>query len=202
MEKTNLRPEEEGKLFVGGGLDNKSAFILPTNVLTPLSIAEGFARVAEIAVANCDRLERQRIAFPVVFCLRHAVEVSLKFARDVARRLFGIPTDPRKRLDHGIWEIWIELRPLIQRCWPKGPNQDLQAIEAMIKELDEKDRNAQRFRFATSNRDGAPHFLTGMDIDLANFCHSGRKILGFLEGCSDGMSETIAAQDPYERNNE
>jgi hypothetical protein len=196
MDNDRLWPAQEDKLFVEGGHPDKSAHIMPTNVLTSISIAEGYARVAEIAVSNCDRFERNCIVYPVVFCYRHAVEVYLKFARSVARNLFGIPTDSTKRMEHGLWEIWLELRPLIERCWPNGPLQDLEAIEAMIKEFDEVDRDAQRFRYPTASKNRARHFPSEMGIDLVNFCSSGRRILGFLEGCSDGMSETIRAQEP------
>ena len=196
MDNDKLWPSQGDKLFVEDGLLETTAYIMRTNVLTAISIAEGYARVAEIAVTNCDREELNRIVYPVIFCYRHAVEVYLKFARTVARRLFQIPVDSTKRMDHGLWEIWLELRPLIERCWPKDPFEDLQATEAMIKEFDQVDRNAQRFRFPTANKSGVPHFPSDMNIDLVNFCHSGRKILGFLQGCSDGMYETIYAQGP------
>jgi hypothetical protein len=101
-------------------------------------------------------------------------------------------------MDHGLWQIWFELRPLIERRWPNSPNQDLRAMETMIKELHETDPNAQRFRFPTASKDGSRHFPRDMSIDLENFCRSGRKVLRFLGGCLEGMSEAIDAQEPYE----
>ncbi len=146
---------------------------------------------AELAVANVDCLERNSIVYPVVFCYRHAVELYLKYARSVARSLFSI-SSTSKKMDHDLLTIWLQLRPLIERCWPHDPPQDLDAAEAMIREFHTVDQNAQRYRFPVSSK-GVRHFQSNESIDLVTFCRSGRKIINFLAGCSDGMSEAIHA---------
>ena len=191
MDSELLWPARGDRLFVDSGLSETNAYITRTSYLTAMEIAGGYARAAELAVENAGRCDRDSIVYPVVFCYRHAVEVYLKFARSVAHRLFEVPRDSR-RLEHGLSGVWDELRPLIERRWPKGPIQDLDATEKMIKELDAIDQNAQRFRYATSTKRD-PHFPEVMCLDLVNFCRSGRKVINFLEGCIDGMFEAIDA---------
>jgi len=155
-----LWPAKGDRLFVESGSFDADAHITGSSVLTWISMAEGYARMAEIAVAHSDRVERNSLVYPVVFCYRHAVELYLKFAINVGRRLFEVRGNSRNRMKHRLWEIWLELRPFIKRMWPHSPDEDLLATEAMIKEFDQVDRDAQRFRFPISSKN-VRHFVSG-----------------------------------------
>ena len=186
-----LWPDHGDRLFVDDAPTDSDAQVMATSVLTWISMAEGYAKAAELAVSNVEPFERNSIVYPVVFCYRHAVELYLKYARRIARSLFSISPNSKK-VDHDLWKIWLELRPLIERSWPNDPDQDLNATEAMIKEFHTVDQNAQKYRFPIS-RKGDRHFPSNESIDLVTFCRSGRKIINFLAACSDGMSEAIHA---------
>ncbi len=157
-------------------------------------MAEGYAIVAELAVANCKRTDRDLIIYPVIYDNHHAVELALKYTIAVAYGLFNVRSSVPKI--HRVLELWRTLRPLIERHWPNSPKNDLLSVESMIKELNAADENAERFRYPIG-RDGRRHFPTGetFEIDLDQFCKSGRKVLTFLDSCSTGMYEDSDAAD-------
>lgn len=160
--------------------------------------AHGYATVADLALANSSRIERDSIVYPVIFLYRHAIELALKYTLLIARRLLDEPGGLQK--GHGLNNIWAQLRPLLERIWDDGPEHDLRAVDALIREMDHKDQNAEKFRYPIS-RGGERFFGSDELINLEKFCESGRKVLNFLHGCSTGIGEYLHTkqemQDAY-----
>jgi hypothetical protein len=157
-----------------------------------MAYADGYATAAEIAVANATRYDRDRIVYPVVFLYRHAVELGLKYTLIIARRLLDRPGGLKK--GYSLNNIWSQLRPLLQEVWEDGPEDDLCAVDALIREMDHRDQNAEKFRYPIS-KDGKRFFGSDESINLERFCESGRKLLNFLDGASTGIGEYLQIKE-------
>jgi hypothetical protein len=153
--------------------------------------ADGYATAAELVVAHTTRLERDKIVYPVIFLYRHAIELALKYTLLIARQLLDEPGGLQK--GHGLTHVWSQLRPLLQRIFESGPEEDLRAVDVLIRELDQDDQNAERFRYPVS-RDERRFFRSDVLINLEMFCESGRKVLNLLDGCATGIGEYLQAK--------
>ncbi len=160
--------------------------------------AEGYATAAELVVAHTTRVDRNRVVYPVIYLYRHAIELALKYTLVIARKLLNEPGGLQK--GHGLNNIWCQVRPLLRQIWREGPEDELRAIDALVKELDANDHNAEKFRYPIS-KDGKKFFGSDEMINLEVFCESGRKVMNFLDGCSIGIQESLQAkremQDEY-----
>ncbi len=153
--------------------------------------ADGYATAAELTVAHSTRVDRDRIVYPVIFLYRHAIELALKYTLLMARELLDKPGGLQK--GHGLNHIWSQLRPLLEQIWESGPENDLRAVDTLIKEMDQNDQSAEKHRYPIS-KDGERFFGSDEQVNLEHFCKAGRKILNLLDGCSTGIGEYLSAK--------
>lgn len=188
-------PEVGDKMFAGNGSYDKTAFVGPNRVDWML-MAGGYIRSAELAVIHCDRIDRNLVIYPVVFQVRHAIELSLKHLLFAATALYDEP--PIRSNHHRLLDLWRAVRPLIERRWPESTGNELTVVEAMIRELNSADQNAENYRYPVC-RNGTSVMKEDRAIDLEQFIVSGRKVFNFLDGCSDGILDALEIKRDFER---
>jgi hypothetical protein len=133
------------------------------------------------------------LVYPLVYCLRHAVEINLKLVVWAARRLLedsvtGFPDN------HDIAALWHTAKPLLGRVWPKEPD-TMRRVEGVVMSLARLDPSGESFRYALSRRKNGSRDLT-LDPDLRNLdlgaLHKDvSEVLDLLDGAQSGLEQYI-----------
>jgi hypothetical protein len=110
--------------------------------------ASGFQDGAE---ALYKALQEQRhgqdlLVYPFVYCLRHAIELSLKQVIRSGRRL--LDEEPDFPDGHDLWKLWTTCRPILKQIWPEEGNESAYFIvEGAIRSLRQIDPAGEGFRY-------------------------------------------------------
>lgn len=130
---------------------------------------DGFKAIAQLGVeALKDKRATQDIlVYPIVFCLRHHVELQLKQA--IKHGYSFLKRKQKAPNIHEIDKLWCELRGILKEI-KKITNQypdseEIKSVERIIQELAKLDPDGSRFRYAKS-RNGADSI--GSDIRILN----------------------------------
>lgn len=115
-----------------------------------LRYASGYRQAADVVVAALADEGRaygvpaypDAVAFPVAFCYRHYVELMLKALIIDASRLLGRAEQPP--WTHRLDPLWSLVRPKLEEIWP---DDDLDPMEAKIKQFHDLDPTSEEFRF-------------------------------------------------------
>jgi hypothetical protein len=100
-----------------------------------------------IAVRGPHRPELDVLAYPLLFCWRHYVELELKQLIPSARQLLEEPPDPKEKPHHHLRELWSICRNLLERIDSRNSD-DYDNAGRLILELDGLDPDGQHFRYA------------------------------------------------------
>jgi hypothetical protein len=149
--------------------------------------ARGYLRAGDLLVrhVSADRGDADSLVYPVVFCYRQFLELSLKDLLTEARRYYGIGEPFQAQ--HSLLLPWEPLRKLLERRWPGRPD-ELDAVEDNLRQFDAVDEGSFAFRYATT-RTGAPSLPEDMrHINLRNLAEVVARIGTFLEACMTALS--------------
>ena len=118
--------------------------------------SEGYLKAARVLAnhALANEYDRHILLFPVAFLYRHHVELSLKELIQIAHTLAS--GQPNSREGHVLCHLWEELKELLRHLDESPKQEDLEAVESYLKQLEKVDKVGQAFRYATSSK-GAPH---------------------------------------------
>jgi hypothetical protein len=134
-------------------------------VLDPWHLyAYGFRRAADILLEHVETRHTSLdvIVFPVVFLLRHHLELAIKIVARDARLLFGVP--PPVKPHHRLRELWDEAKELIVRAEGIEPA-GLEPIDVAVSQLDAVDSTSTTFRYPETVS-GANPLLGTTNINL------------------------------------
>lgn len=163
-------------------------------------IQEGYRQAARILVekATNDRTCLDAVVYPMTFLYRHGIELTLK---NIARNGCSLLSRPCPQLrSHALTPLWGECRAIIETVWQDGDEEDLDAVEQCIEELDRMDRTSQTFRYAETSKGERP--LEGVQrINLRNLSEVFERISTFLDCCDSGISEYLQSSLANEREN-
>lgn len=111
---------------------------------------EGADQLLVALRAAGDDFSRDKLAYPLVYCLRHSVELALKQVIRAARGLLDEPT--RDFPDgHNLGNLWNTCRPLLERVWA-SPDPSYATVEAAVLGLLRIDPEGEGFRYPLSTR--------------------------------------------------
>jgi hypothetical protein len=159
---------------------------------------EGYKRAADQLVASVAETGRNQdyLIYPIVFLYRHAIELSLKHLIIVGSKL--LDEEPGKIGDHPLIPLWQKSRPLIERVWPEGPKEDLEAIEAVLEQFEARDRRSTAFRYPV-DKSGQPSQMKNEQISIRNFSEVSTRVLALLESCQSGLDSYLQDKREMER---
>ncbi len=125
--------------------------------------AEGYLEGAEalLEVVKKSGENQDLLVYPIVYSLRHAVELLLKQVIRAARLLVDKPGDFPD--SHRIEDLWKTCKPLLKSIWPNDPS--FATVESVISRLSELDPEGQAFRYPVGTREKGVRAPT-LDIDL------------------------------------
>jgi hypothetical protein len=155
----------------------------------------GYKSAGDVLVEHVARheLDADTLIFPVVFCYRQYLELLLKDVLADARVYFEI--DDPVPTGHSLLVLWQPLRELLQRRWPTGSTEELDAVGDGLRQFDAVDRGSYGFRYATdpTGKVSLPNELS--QINLRNLAEVIERIGTFLESCATVLIEEHNAAD-------
>jgi hypothetical protein len=131
------------------------------------------------------------IAYPLVYCLRHAVELTLKMVIRAARGLLDQPGEfpDGHRLD----SLWNTARPLLQRIF-SGDEEASKRVTTVVESLRLIDPEGEGFRYpvstkrkATGNRRVPTIDPKIQRLDLGALYRDVNEVLDLLNGADNGI---------------
>lgn len=118
----------------------------------------GFVQGADAVyrTLQADRSGQDLLVYPLVYCLRHALELGLKQVIMGARILLeeeeqGFPHD------HDLWRLWCTASPVLKRIWPDdGTEPGYDVTERTMLAFSRVDPNRRRIPIPNTEELG-PH---------------------------------------------
>ena len=164
--------------FTERGIDN---CVINTSKLSGryYAAADGFAGMAYCLMENCAELKTEEKAFPVLFCLRHAIEVSLKHL-SCKRGVLGV----KGRAGHSLKKLW-EFSEEKLRAIAEESGWDIHLLDiagGQIKELGSIDKQGYIFRYPCSK--SQEYEFIGKSVDLKSIYEYQMGLYCFLDGCN------------------
>jgi hypothetical protein len=149
--------------------------------------AVGYKNAGDVLVERVaeDRGEADALVYPIVFCYRQYLELTLKYVLLEARAYYDIE-EPFEAV-HSLLAIWRPLRKLLERRWPDSPA-DPDAVEDNFGQFDAIDAGSFAFRYATTKHGGPSLPAEMQHIDLRNLAEVVARNGTFLESCATALS--------------
>jgi len=165
---------------------------LATDGLTrTVFIMDGFmhagAALADMALS--ERIRRNDLVYPMLYCYRHAVETGLKWLITQ----YGPPVGVRLQNindTHDLMILWHAFRQINDACGAKADDEALSAVEKAVKQFHDWDNGGVKFRYATTTKGAVAKFQYA-HIDIENLKDVMSGIANFFSG-SDGWLDSIA----------
>jgi hypothetical protein len=146
---------------------------------------------AQLFAAIKDRQPQDLLVYPLVYCLRHSVELSLKQVIRAGRNFADEASDFPD--SHSLEHLWDVCGPLLRTIWPTDPSYE--QILATVKALAAIDPLGEGFRYpVTTKRKGtrgktlAPKLRR---LDLQKLFDDVNQTLLLLGGADTGISVAL-----------
>ncbi|MDE2166568.1 MAG: hypothetical protein KGJ66_09560 [Alphaproteobacteria bacterium] len=145
-----------------------------TNATVPLaqSLSErwyrlilGYKRAGDLLIKEAveNRLDRRNLLYPIIFCYRHYLELTLKAMLDEHAGKVDFVCD---RNHHDLKKLWTDFKAMVERGGDVHP-ENFVAMDAIIAEFATIDPQAISFRYAAKST-GAEIYLPDGGVDLIN----------------------------------
>ncbi|USJ28606.1 hypothetical protein [Ensifer adhaerens] len=165
----------------------------------------GFRRAAyQLAAQTCERPHHQdSVVYPIVYLYRHHVELMLKDIFRLAANLLDAPISgsQEKRLgQHDLARLWSLIRPMLAPiCDLAGaehlPAEDLDGIDAYMRQLNERDPRGESFRYARSRDATRTLGADLVHINIRWFAIYMEKLADYLDGLEDWLGMLVDGRD-------
>ena len=163
---------------------------------------DGYKHAADLLVehlmsTNLNKRQIDSLVYPIVFLYRQYIELILKRLIRDGNKLLNI--SEKLPQGHKINNLWKNCRVILEKVWSNESGEELDVIEACIKQFSVKDPTSTAFRYPT-DLEGNPS-LPKMQINLRNLLEVMRRLSSFLESCSIGISEELNNEQEAEYEN-
>ena len=138
--------------------------------------------------------DRHFLVYPILFNYRHALEVAINYTIEQYGSYVGVYLD-EKDLNHNLYKLWGLCKEVIlQLGGENDEDQTLQAVEQIVKDFHDIDRNGEAFRYPR-NKHGVTIKLPTTAIDLLNVQRVMEGIDNFFMA-NDAVLDSAAANYP------
>ena len=163
--------------------------------------AVGFLEGAEtlLEVVRSTGQNQDVLVYPIVYCLRHSMELLLKQVIRAGRRLVDEPGDFPD--GHRLNVLWNTCKPVLKKVWPT--DSAYRTVESVITRLCELDPEGESFRYPVSTkRQGARTMTLDPDLrnlDLGAFVAEVVEAIQLLDGAYAGIEANMEAKHDMEQ---
>jgi len=168
------------------------AFVLPSDG----AYLVGFQRAGDMIVEGARASDRtpHNLFFPVAYLYRHHLELMLKELVRLGVRVGRFDRTEKSLTEHNLVKLWNNVKELIKEVWPDSPEDDINAVEAVIKEFHRLDKSGQAFRYARDLH-GCPHLKEApQTVDLGNLKGTVDAVSAFLDAAYAGIEQCDPGQ--------
>lgn len=151
-----------------------------------------------IEIAEHDRQARHDLIYPILFCYRQFLELSLKRMLSEYACLAEIEMHPPRGKEHSLKQLLEAFRRLLQEVYDGQDHATITTVSECILEFEDMDPHSFTFRYATDRKTGLPYPVQVDRIDLARLKDVMNGIGGFFDGCEGYLDELSNAQPLYE----
>lgn len=144
----------------------------------------GYYEAAQVLASELAECGHSDLYFPMLYCYRHFLELSVKSLIHVYARLQDAKVRISLHREHNLAKLWNEAKRLIQQAEPNARKDDetLRNVGRCINELNQVDKNAQLFRYATDNwGDTATTSLPRLELE--QLATTMENLHAFFDGC-------------------
>jgi hypothetical protein len=161
-------------------------------------IWEGYMRAGAALVDLCeqsgDRLDRHELVYPILFCYRHALELAMKWIVGQYGRYADVAAEDH--LHHDLWKLWAVCKKVIVDVGSDGENEELLAVEQVVKDFHDLDKGSFSFRYSR-DRNGMTIQLPNMTFDLSNIKNVMEAVNNLFTGADGQLDHNSGAVDWY-----
>jgi hypothetical protein len=188
MSRSDLTFDAEDRLFKKGTGDWRNTTVVVGTTTHVVPYASGFREAGEILVHHgIEDGMQDFIAFPALYCYRHALELSMKeVIYEWDRANSG---DFEAIRTHDLGHLWRRTRVALEGAWPDGGLEQLDHMEAVVQELAAIDARGEQFRYDRDKqgyvRDLPPELAR---FDLMTVSTILNTLLAVLGGALDGIA--------------
>lgn len=195
MNAVDLEFCADERLFGPGGSNWRATAVTAGNTSDVVPYSSGFREAGDILVSRGIETQMQDfVAFPALYCYRHALELAMK---DVVYEWERAETGDFEVLEtHDLEPIWTRARSALEGAWPEGDVEQLDRMQAVIKELALVDPKGEQFRYDRDKKGfvrDLPEKL--MRFDLTNVSSVMNKLLALMWGAVDGIGDMRGAAE-------
>lgn len=162
-----------------------------------IGFKEAGDRLVQAVATDAADAQPDKSFFPVAYLYRHYLELQLKVLVRDGLECGAIPSEAsleKMLCGHNLHKLWNQARRLIEHLWPSADKTPLLAVEQVVLQFHDIDESGQEFRYARA-KDGRPHLSNApRHIHLVNMKDVMDEVYHFLQGCSDGVTAAIDAQ--------
>lgn len=185
-------PEMGDKLF-SQGQPPYAAFLAHHTGERFYHLTKGYKLAADLLVkhAEAEGWSRRQLVYPIVFCYRHFLELTLKV---ILERYGGFGSIEPNRSCHKLEGLWIDFKKLLHHLDTDGSPEDKQATDVIgecVAQFAKIDPNSQTFRYPTDQK-GQPFDVEPGRLDLLHLHDTMQKmdtyfmcVDGFLTQCEE-----------------
>jgi len=137
-----------------------------------------------------DRGDRYELVYPMLYCYRHGLELAMKWIIGQYGRFAHIRFDDY--MHHDLWQLWKACKAVILEVGSDGENEGLLAVEQVVKDFHDLDKNSFAFRYSTD--------LKGMVISLPNETFDLANIKDVMEGVNNLFTGADGQLDDNSKN--
>jgi hypothetical protein len=185
-------PTRGDRLFVASNDRTENAEIRTDAVSRTLHMTDGYKNAADLLVEEAlrNRIARHDLVYPIIFCYRQFIELSLKAQIADYGSLVGISApedDPAMRRD--LHNLKLLLRKFRKMCLLFGEHgvETMTVVSKCILEFHRMDPRAFTFRYAVDKK-GEMYPIAEDRIDLRRLKDVMEGLGGFFIGCDSALS--------------
>lgn len=192
-------PTSKVNILAGGNDDRHHAFLdWQRNMdLSEFGYISGFKLAAEVMYKHIEETGRDqdRLVFPFGMCWRHHIELQLKSLLAELKRFQGEPTEGRPT--HNLAKLWNQVRARLEVVRPHD-TEDLDTVEALLRQLHDVDRTNEEFRYPIKN-DDTPSLSNVPRVDLAAFHEAMLGLSSFFSAANTAVYEEAQTRAEIEQ---
>jgi hypothetical protein len=154
---------------------------------------KGYFRAGHVLVDQCRKNpnEGHVLIYPILFCYRHALEMTMKGILDSYGHHYGVSAP---KPDHNLWRLWESCKAIFAQIDNESAAGDTSIVEKLIKEFHDLDARAEAFRYPVK-KDGTLVDLPNDAINLIDLREVVESLENFFCGADGYLDHLCSAID-------
>ena len=154
----------------------------------------GYFRAGHVLVDKCRKNlhEGHTMIYPILFCYRHALEMTMQWIISSYGCRYGVSLPTRK--DHNLDPLWKCCKTIFTHPDNKGAAVVVSRVEKVIKQFHHLDTRAEAFRYPVK-KDGTLIYLPNLAIDLVNLQEVMERLENFFRVVDKDLGRICSVSD-------